>query len=230
MRAYTQLVVQTCHRRGVHAIGGMAAQIPVKDDPEAQEVALAKVRADKLREVLDGHDGTWVAHPGLVQPVREVFESHMQGDHQMHRMREDVTFDAGALLEIPSGTRSEAGLRLNVRIGILYLESWLRGTGCVPLYHLMEDAATAEISRAQVWQWLAHHAVLDDGTTVDRARVASVIEDEMRQIAAEVGERRFGSGRFLEARSLFEQLCFSDDLAEFLTLVAYESLESFTDA
>jgi malate synthase len=164
LRAYTQLLVKTCHRRGVHAMGGMAAQIPINDDPEASRAALDKVRADKLREVKDGHDGTWVAHPGLVAVAREVFDAHMPTPNQLHVKRDDVRVTAEDLLRVPQGTRTEAGLRHNIRVGVQYLESWLRGAGCVPLYDLMEDAATAEISRTQVWQWTRHRATLDDAS------------------------------------------------------------------
>jgi len=226
MRAYTQLVVRTCHRRGAPAIGGMAAQIPIKRDPEANRAALEKVRADKLREVRDGHDGTWVAHPGLVALARETFEAHMTGPNQIDNLRQDVAVEPADLLRVPEGTRSEHGLRWNVRVGVMYLESWLRGTGCVPLYDLMEDAATAEISRTQIWQWLHHGAQLDDGREVDRALVERIVGDEMQSIAAEVGEEHLKKGRFAEARRLFEQLCFSESLDEFLTTGAYALLDA----
>ncbi len=224
MRAYTQLVVRTCHRRGVHAMGGMAAQIPIKQDAEANRVALDKVRADKLREVRDGHDGTWVAHPGLVQLAREVFEAHMEGPNQLTRLRDDVEVVAEDLLAVPSGSRTAEGLRWNIRVGVLYLESWIRGTGCVPLYNLMEDAATAEISRAQIWQWLRHASTLDDGTQVTPALVETILDGEMKSIAEEIGRERFDAGRFDDAKSLFARLCFSDELQEFLTLGAYDML------
>ncbi len=224
MRAYTQLAIRTCHRRGAHAIGGMAAQIPIKNDPAANEAALSKVRADKLREVNDGHDGTWVAHPGLVALAREAFDSVMTGDHQLHRLRDDVESGEADLLEVPVGARTEAGLRLNVRVGVLYLEAWISGNGCVPLYNLMEDAATAEISRAQVWQWLRHAAKLDDGRVVDRPLVEQVLVEETDEIRREVGAERFESGRFGEAARLFSELCFSEEMLEFLTNGAYELL------
>jgi malate synthase len=226
LRAYTQLCVRTCHRRGVHAMGGMAAQIPIKNDPDASRSALEKVRADKLREVMDGHDGTWVAHPGLVAVAREVFEAVMPGPNQLERRREDVHVTAADLLELPRGTRTEEGLRLNVRVGIQYLEAWLRGNGCVPLYNLMEDAATAEISRSQVWQWIRHGARLEDGRKVDTGLLRSVTDDEMKRIESEVGPERFRAGRFPEARTLFERLSTQEWLEEFLTLPAYELLEA----
>jgi len=228
MRAYTQLVVRTCHRRGVHAIGGMAAQIPIKTDPQASELALDKVRSDKLREVLDGHDGTWVAHPGLVAVAREVFASKMSGRNQLDRLREDVEVGAAELLAVPQGTRTEEGLRLNCRVGVQYLEAWLRGNGCVPLYHLMEDAATAEISRTQLWQWRTHRATLDDGRVIAADLIGKILEEEMQVIESEIGAERFAAGRFAEAREIFAELCFADELVEFLTLAAYPRLVSRT--
>jgi malate synthase len=228
MRAYTQLAVRTCHRRGAHAIGGMAAQIPIKNDPEASEAALGKVRADKRREAGDGHDGTWVAHPGLVALARETFAEVMKGDHQLDRLREDVRVTAADLLAVPTGTRTEVGLRHNVRVGVQYLEAWLRGLGCVPLYHLMEDAATAEISRTQIWQWIRHGAALDNGRVVTRRMLEQVLEEELKVVAGEVGPDRYRSGRFAEAAELFVQVSASEALAEFLTLVAYERLEGVT--
>ena len=223
MAAYTSLVIKTCHRRGIHAMGGMAAQIPIKDDPAANEAAMAKVRADKLREVKAGHDGTWVAHPGLIGLAREVFDAHMPGPNQIDRLRDDVNVSAADLLQVPQGTRTEEGLRLDVRVGIQYLEAWLRGNGCVPLYNLMEDAATAEISRAQVWQWL-RHGVDVGGSPLDTARLRRVIDEEMDRIRNEVGDARFERGRFPLARRLFEQIATADELADFLTLPAYEHL------
>jgi malate synthase len=229
MRAYTQLAIRTCHRRGVHAIGGMAAQIPIRDDPEASERALARVRADKLREVKDGHDGTWVAHPGLVKLAREVFEAHMSGSNQLDRSREDVTVVADDLLRVPTGTRTESGLRLNVRVGVQYLEAWLRGFGCVPLDHLMEDAATAEISRTQLWQWIRHHATLEDGRNVTRELVEQVLAEEMERIGREIGAARFTQGRFEEAIALFLRVSTTEHLEEFLTLTATDTLNRIHD-
>ena len=225
MRAYTQLLVRTCHRRGAHAMGGMAAQIPIKNDPAANDAAMERVRTDKAREAGDGHDGTWVAHPGLVPLAREVFESQMTGPNQLHRLREDVSVTEADLLAVPEGTRTEAGLRYNVRVAIHYLESWLRGLGCVPLYHLMEDAATAEISRVQVWQWLRHGARLDDGRPVTAQVVRSCIDEEMLVIEKEVGAARFQAGRYAEASALFRDLATATDCAEFLTIPAYQLLD-----
>jgi malate synthase len=225
MRAYSQLAIRTCHRRGAHAMGGMAAQIPIRGDDAANAAALEKVRADKLREVTDGHDGTWVAHPALVAVAREVFGAHMAGDHQIDRLRDDVEASAPDLLRVPQGTRTESGLRLNIRVGIQYIEAWLRGTGAVPLYNLMEDAATAEISRTQVWQWIRHGVALEDGRAVTPALLETIVGEEMGTIAAEVGGERIQRGRFGEARALFTQLAVSKELAEFLTLGAYDLLE-----
>jgi len=225
LRAYTQLAIKTCHRRGIHAMGGMAAQIPIKSDPDANERALAKVRADKLREVKDGHDGTWVAHPGLVSIAREVFEEHMKGPNQIERLREDVEATPVDLLQTPEGTRTEDGLRLNARVGIQYLEAWLSGNGCVPLYNLMEDAATAEISRTQVWQWIRHGAGLEDGRRVTPELFQGIVEDEMKRIAGDVGPERLRTGRFEEARALFTRLSTAESLEPFLTLPAYTLLD-----
>ena len=224
LRAYSQLLIRTCHRRGVHAMGGMAAQIPIKDNPAANEAALGKVRADKLREVRDGHDGTWVAHPALVEVARAVFDKDMPGANQLARLREDVHVTAEMLTEPPTGTRTEAGLRHNIRVGVQYVEAWLRGQGCVPIYNLMEDAATAEICRTQIWQWLHHRAVLDDGRVVSRELVERLVQEEIAGIRAEIGSERFDGGRFVLARGLFEQVSMSEELADFLTVPAYEAL------
>jgi len=224
LKAYAQLLIRTCHRRGVHAMGGMAAQIPIKDDPAANEAALARVRADKLREVSDGHDGTWVAHPGLVPVAREIFDAHMPTPNQIGRLREDVNVTRADLLTPHTGTRTEAGLRHNVRVGIQYIESWLRGNGCVPLYNLMEDAATAEIGRAQVWQWVRYGVALEDGSVVTAARLHSIIDEEMARIATEQGAARMERGRFADARRLFEELSTAPSFEEFLTLPAYQML------
>ncbi|MFO0747976.1 MAG: malate synthase A [Myxococcota bacterium] len=224
LKAYSQLLIKTCHRRGVHAMGGMAAQIPIKNDPAANEAALAKVRADKLREVSDGHDGTWVAHPGLVGVAKAIFDEHMKDPNQIHRRRDDVEVTADDLLRVPEGTRTEAGLRHNVRVGVQYLESWLRGQGCVPIYNLMEDAATAEIARAQVWQQLHWKAALDDGSIVDEPRFRAIVAEEMARVRNEIGAERFDAGRFPEARALFERLSTADRFEEFLTVPAYALL------
>jgi malate synthase len=225
MAAYTSLVVQTCHRRGIHAMGGMAAQIPIKDDPAANEAAMAKVRVDKLREVQAGHDGTWVAHPGLIGIAREVFDAHLKTPNQISRARDDVRVGGPELLAVPTGTCTEAGLRHDVRVGILYLEAWLRGNGCVPIDNLMEDAATAEISRSQVWQWIRHGTPID-GSPVTPARLHAVVDEELARVRAELGDARFDAGRFPLARDLFESISTDEALADFLTLPAYEHILS----
>jgi malate synthase len=226
LRAYAQLLIKTCHRRGIHAMGGMAAQIPIKDDAAANAAALEKVRADKEREVKAGHDGTWVAHPGLVALAREVFDERMPGPHQIERRRDDVRVSAADLLAMPEGTRTEAGLRHSVRVGVQYIEAWLRGQGCVPLYNLMEDAATAEICRAQIWQWLQHKAPLDDGRVVSADRFERLLSEEMEHLRRSLGQKRFEAGRFADARALFERLVTSRHFEEFLTIPAYERLEA----
>ena len=223
MRSYTRLVIQTCHRRGVSAMGGMAAQIPIKDDAARNEAAIAKVRADKLREVEDGHDGTWVAHPGLVRVAREVFDAHMPGPNQLESGKQaSLVVTEAELLAVPTGRRTMEGLRHNVRVGVQYLESWLRGLGCVPLYDLMEDAATAEISRTQIWQWVKHRVRLDDAdVVVDAALVARVVEDETAKLPARE--------RMREAKEIFLRVATTDPPIEFLTLPAYEALNALVD-
>ncbi len=224
LKAYAELLIHTCHKRGAHAMGGMAAQIPIKGDEAANEAALARVRADKLREVTAGHDGTWVAHPGLVGVAKDIFDAHMKGPNQLDRARDDVRVTSEDLLRPHEGTRSMEGLRHNVRVGVQYIEAWLRGNGCVPLYNLMEDAATAEISRAQVWQWLRLGVALD-GEALTTETLRRVIDEEMARVRDEVGEARFERGRFNEARSLFERLSTAERFEEFLTLPAYEMLD-----
>jgi malate synthase len=226
LKAYVQLLIHTCHRRGAHAMGGMAAQIPIKDDAKANLAALDKVRADKLREVREGHDGTWVAHPGLVEVAKTVFDEGMPAPNQLSRLRDDVHVTAEMLVEQPKGTRTEIGLRHNIRVGILYLEAWLGGQGAVPIYNLMEDAATAEISRSQIWQWLKHRAILDTGQTVTEPFLRKVTDEEVLRIREEVGHKRFDRGRFKEARAIFESVAASKDLQDFLTIPAYDALES----
>jgi malate synthase len=220
LRSYSLLLIKTCHRRKVHAMGGMAAQIPIKDDPVANGIAIDKVIADKEREAGDGHDGTWVAHPGLVPVAKAVFDKLMREPNQIPRQRQDVNVSAADLLQVPSGPITEKGLRTNIDIGLGYIEAWLRGTGCVPLHNLMEDAATAEISRAQVWQWLKHAAKLDDGRTVDRALVERIIGDERDKAAAKARSHRFD-----DAARLFQQQVTAGDFVEFLTLPAYELVD-----
>ncbi|MDP9317525.1 MAG: malate synthase A [Actinomycetota bacterium] len=226
MRAYTELLVRTCHKRGAHAIGGMAAFIPSKD-PKVNEQAFDKVREDKTREVGDGFDGSWVAHPGMVGLCTEVFDSVL-GDrpNQIDKVREDVSVTAAQLLDIAStpGGVTEGGLRSNISVGMQYLEAWLRGSGAVGINNLMEDAATAEISRSQVWQWLHNSVELADGQTVTRDLVEQLIEEEIDSIKQSVGDQAFGEGRWDDARSLFTEMALADDFADFLTLPAYERM------
>jgi malate synthase len=220
LQSYVRLLIKTCHRRNVHAMGGMAAQIPIRNDPAANDAAMAKVRADKEREANEGHDGTWVAHPGLVALAKEVFDKAMPGPNQIARKRQDVAIGAADLVQVPQGTITEAGLRQNVNVGIGYIESWLRGNGCVPLYNLMEDAATAEISRSQVWQWLRHRAKLDDGRLIDAALCSRILAEELAALkaAAPDGER------YDDAAGLFRELVEAPDFVEFLTLPAYDMI------
>jgi malate synthase len=227
MRAYTELLVRTCHKRGAHAIGGMAAQIPSRRDAEANEKALAKVREDKTREAGDGFDGSWVAHPDLVPVCREVFDGVL-GDrpNQLDRLREEVSVSADDLLSVDKtpGEMTETGLRNNVAVGLAYLASWLDGMGAVAIFGLMEDAATAEISRSQVWQWLHLGVELADGQKVTHELVDRVIDEELDKIRDTVGEEAFGKGRYADARELYREMAMSDDFAEFLTLPAYERM------
>jgi malate synthase len=222
LRAYALLLIKTCHRRGAFAMGGMAAQIPVKNDEAANEVAFAKVRADKEREARDGNDGTWVAHPALVPVAREVFDRMMPNPNQLDRLRDDVSVSRDMLFEIHHGTKTEAGFREIIRVGVQYIEAWLRGTGAVPIYNLMEDAATAEISRAQIWQWIRYRAVLENGVEVTPEFFERALGEEMERVREEVGREAFAKGRFPEAIELFRELSLSPQFVEFLTIPAYE--------
>ncbi len=219
--AYAALLVRTCHRRGAFAMGGMAAQIPVKGDPKANHLAFTKVRADKEREVRDGYDGTWVAHPDLVPVAREVFDRMLPQPNQVSRVRLHVRVLAEDLLKIHEGTKTEEGFRLNIRVGVQYIEAWLRGRGAVPIYNLMEDAATAEISRAQIWQWIKYGAVLENGVKVTREFFGRALAEEMRRVEQEVGPDVYAEGRFPEAIELFSSLSLADKFVDFLTLPAY---------
>ena len=205
LNAYSLLLIKTCHRRGAFAMGGMAAQIPIKGDPAANDAAFAKVRADKEREAGNGHDGTWVAHPDLVPVAMEVFNRLMPQANQLASLRDDIAIAAGDLLQVHEGERTEAGLRENIRVGVQYIEAWLRGRGAVPLYNLMEDAATAEISRAQIWQWLHHHARLADGRIVTPELFQTTLDDEMAKLRNSLGDALHAAGRFPEAIDLFEK-------------------------
>ncbi len=225
LKSYVDLLIKTCHRRGAHAMGGMAAQIPIKDDPGANEAAMARVRADKLREANAGHDGTWVAHPGLAPIAMQAFDSVLKGQpNQLGVGRAEVNVSAADLVRLPPGQITEDGLRACIRVGVQYLEAWLRGNGCVPLYHLMEDAATAEICRAQLWQWLRHGARTDDGQQITVERFDQLMMAELDRIHTEVGAARLTQGVFPSAARLFERMTKSDSFDEFLTLPAYELL------
>ncbi|EIJ79802.1 malate synthase [Bacillus methanolicus PB1] len=226
MRSYSLLTIQTCHRRKAPAIGGMAAQIPVKNDPKANEEAFAKVRADKEREARDGHDGTWVAHPALVPVALEIFNREMPDANQIETKKlEDLTVSAGDLLEVPEGTITENGVRMNINVGIQYVASWLGGRGAAPIHNLMEDAATAEISRAQLWQWLRHpKGILDDGRKATVEMYEQIKKEELEKIKQEIGAENFVNGRFDEAVELFDKLILEDEFADFLTLPGYEIL------
>jgi malate synthase len=216
LKAYVDLLIQTCHRRGAHAMGGMAAQIPIKNNPEANDAAMAKVRADKLREVKAGHDGTWVAHPGLVPVAMEVFNEGMPGPNQLNVLREEVRTTAADLLKPHSGTITDAGLRLNIDVALQYLTAWLGGLGCVPIYNLMEDAATAEISRSQVWQWLRHGLSTDDGKPVTAERVRAILAG----LVEKSNHPRVG-----DAARILDRLMTASEFTDFMTLPAYEVLE-----
>jgi len=224
MRAYSLLLIKTCHRRGAFAMGGMAAQIPIKNDPAANDAAIAKVRADKEREATDGHDGTWVAHPGLVGLAREAFDKVMTTPNQIHRQRDDVHVRAQDLLDFqPKGPITEQGLRTNINIGIQYMGAWLAGTGCVPIFNLMEDAATAEISRAQIWHWIRSPlGTLDDGRKVTKALFSQLVPEELARVKELLGEKAYAAGNYPEGARLFEQLTLADEFADFLTLSAYD--------
>ncbi|HTT43672.1 MAG TPA: malate synthase A [Steroidobacteraceae bacterium] len=224
LKSYVDMLIRTCHRRGAHAMGGMAAQIPIRDDAAANEAAMARVRADKLREARAGHDGTWIAHPGLAGIASAAFDAVMSGPNQLMVTRADVNVGQLDLLKVPDGAITEAGLRNCIRVGVQYLEAWLRGNGCVPLYHLMEDAATAEICRAQLWQCLRHGARTSDGQPVTVERFDRLLSAELDHIHAEVGAARLTQGVFPSAARLFEQMTKSETFDEFLTLPAYELL------
>ena len=225
MHAYSQLVIKTCHRRGIHAMGGMAAQIPIKHDADANARALEKVRQDKLREAQDGHDGTWVAHPGLVPIAKAVFDELMPTPNQIHVKRDDVQVTAADILRVPEGHITQNGLLTNIDVGLQYIESWLRGVGCVPIYNLMEDAATAEISRSQLWQWIhSPSARLADGRAITPQLYNELLPIAVNQTRSAVGDAKFANGKFSEAQTLLSKLVLNDEFTEFLTLPAYEQL------
>jgi malate synthase len=222
MKSYSLRVVQRCHKRGVHAMGGMAAQIPVKNDDKANELAFAKVLKDKEQEVKNGHDGTWVAHPGMVDLAMNVFNENMTTKNQIHVSRADVNIQEKDLVEIPKGTITEEGVRKNINVGILYIESWLRGNGAAAIYNLMEDAATAEISRTQVWQWLHKSIQLEDGRVFTQEMYQQLKEEEIEKIKKYVGDTQYVNGKFELAIQLFDKLVLNKEFVEFLTLPAYQ--------
>ena len=222
MEAYCKEVIRACHKRGAHAIGGMAAQIPIKNDPEANEKALEQVKLDKQREVGLGHDGTWVAHPGLVNIAMEAFKAMPEPNNIEHQYDYKVT--AKDLLTAPQGTISDEGLRHNIRVGVQYIESWIRGHGCVPIYNLMEDAATAEISRTQIWQWMRHKCSTSDGEKINQRRFRNTMFEELTRIEKEISPDVFKKSRFSDAATLFDDLTTAPELMEFLTIPAYELL------
>ena len=226
LRSYSKLLIKTCHRRGAFAMGGMAAQIPIKGDPVANDAALAKVRADKEREAGDGHDGTWVAHPGLVPVAMEIFDRLMPTPNQLHRKLDDVQITAKDLLAIPEGKITEAGLRANVDVSIQYMAAWLGGNGCVPIHNLMEDAATAEISRAQIWQWIHHPTgVLDDGRKVTVELYRQITGEELAKLRAQLGEAAFAAGNYERAAKILDEITTADAFETFLTLPAYRAID-----
>src|SRR5580704_12988738 len=226
LRSYSRLLIETCHRRGAHAMGGMAAQIPIKDNPAANQQALDKVRADKEREVNDGHDGTWVAHPGLVGIAKDVFDARMGAPNQVGRRLPELKITAADLLAVPEGSITADGLRVNVAVGVRYLESWLRGNGCVPIFNLMEDAATAEISRAQIWQWIRHpRGQMSNGTKITPAVVQEVLDSELAALREKLGPADYAQTRFDEAGDLFLSVSTTEEFVAFLTLPAYERID-----
>lgn len=222
MRAYSRLLIRTCHKRGAHAMGGMAAQLPVKNDPEATERAFNKVRADKEREARDGHDGTWVSHPSMVPVAAEVFDRYMPNANQMHLPLSEDPIVQADLLAVPSGTITLQGLRANVSAALRYTEAWVSGRGAVPIFNLMEDAATAEISRAQIWQWIRYpKGVTDTGERITTERFRAVLAEELAVLEQELGAPAFAARRFADAARLLDRLVTSAELPAFLTLEAY---------
>ena len=226
LNAYSLLLIKTCHKRGAFAMGGMAAQIPVKNNDTENNAAFEKVKNDKEREAKNGHDGTWVAHPGLVPVALDVFNSSITGDNQLDVSLDNVNITQEDLLKVHDGERTEAGMRECIRVGIQYIAAWLGGRGAVPLYNLMEDAATAEISRAQIWQWLKHSSTLNDGRTVTIELFKSILDDEINELKKIIEENQWNQGKYEKAIELFEKMSISPDCKEFLTLPAYEEIIS----
>ena len=224
MSAYSQLVIQRCHKRNIHAIGGMAAQIPIKNDEEANNIAFDKVVTDKRREVQNGHDGTWVAHPDLVPLAQSVFDKYMPTQNQIHVKREDVNVVEEDLLAVPKGTITEEGVRKNISISVLYIASWLNGQGAAALHHLMEDAATAEISRSQLWQWLQNEVVLDNNKTLTEDYYHRLAMEEFEKIKKIVGDENHEKQNYHLAEQLLDTLVVNENFIEFLTLIGYKHL------
>lgn len=224
LASYVALLIKTCHRRGAFAMGGMSAFIPIRNNEEANRTALDQVRKDKEREVKAGHDGTWVAHPGLVQLAMQVFDDGMKGPNQLFNLREDVNILSSDLLKVPTGEITEKGIRTNASVGVQYLAAWLCGKGSVPLYNLMEDAATAEICRSQLWQWIHHHSKLSDGRIVTKELVLSILQDELNKLRKDLGEAKYKEGRYDIAAPIFSKLVTESNFEDFLTSVAYEKL------
>jgi len=224
LKSYVELLIHTCHKRGAHAMGGMAAQIPIKNDDEANTIALNKVEKDKKREANAGHDGTWIAHPGLASIALDAFNDVMPGDNQINTPLANCKISQSDLLQVPSGTITEFGVRENIRVGVQYLEAWLSGNGCVPLYNLMEDAATAEISRSQLWQWLKHKKEMTNGVIITATYYNQIMEDELNKIQAMYGKDYFNNRKFSLASEMFLNMISGDVLDEFLTLPAYEHI------
>jgi malate synthase len=225
LNSYAELLVQTCHRRGIHATGGIAPQIPISLDPAANEVLLERVRVDKLREVAAGYDGTQVAHPALVPVARDVFDQHMRGPNQIWRMCHDMNVTADDLLTAPRGTITLHGLRGNIDVAIRYIESWLRGYGCISIYNLVEDIATAEICRTQVWQWVKFGAMLDDGRLITDELVRELIASQLKRIRLFTGVENFHKGLYRRASAILQNLITGPELPEFLTTAAYDQLD-----
>ncbi len=226
MDAYVKLLIKTCHKRGVHAMGGMSAQIPIKDNASANKIAMEKVVADKEREVKAGHDGTWVAHPALVDLAKQVFNKYMPQPNQLFVRRDDVNVKASDLLSTNGikGKITENGVRLNINVSLQYVESWLRGVGCVPIHHLMEDAATAEISRTQIWQWAKHQAKTEEGSVITPQYVSSILNEETQSLKNSLPANQAKSHKFDLAKKLLESTLMGSDYAEFLTTLAYKDI------
>jgi len=222
LSSYVKLLIYTCHKRKVHAMGGMAAQIPIKNNNKANDAAMDKVKVDKKREAAAGHDGTWIAHPGLAPIALDAFDTFMPNDNQINKELDDPYITQKDLLKVPTGTITEKGFRDNIKVGVQYVEAWLSGNGCVPLYHLMEDAATAEISRSQLWQWIKNEVKMSNNKLITKDFFNKILKEELEEIKLEVGDDRYINGKFSTASTLFKNMILKDDFDEFLTLPAYK--------